>query len=402
MKTIPKKVTSLGAVCAFGFAALASVGGTLATWQASASAPVGTLQTGNMTLNPGQLNWAEPFAEPNGWVVTGETSVIPELIGHALTADLSVTLNALADSEYVTLTATVQSHTLSPADNGTPIPISVTAIVNPDWTPVELGELVATLTQTDGGWQRVVTINLDQDFPQIYPLHPDTNTPEAEIVYPENPDTLTPEVDADDPETTTPELPRCPVLPDPIPLPDKCIAWEPRPDTDPYPVGTCAYVAQPDGRLRVFRLAHPPSAGEIPGVNFPQGGMAWQEFGQLLIAADGSQVRRWSNSWPYSDGDVVEYDGYLYRASWFSQNVVPTTPNMGWNRLCAFTAVDAPQEIFPSLAPGESEPIADIGEGAASVPRQNTDEAVIPEAEPARKADGGALRGPEPLADEGE
>lgn len=71
--------------------------------------------------------------------------------------------------------------------------------------------------------------------------------------------------------------------------------------------------------------------GTVPGAS-PWG--PWAELGTPVETAEG-QVRTWTSSWIYDDGDVVAHGGRLWEAQWWSRNQEPGKPNGPWREVGA-------------------------------------------------------------------
>ncbi|WP_129783251.1 S8 family serine peptidase [Promicromonospora panici] len=66
--------------------------------------------------------------------------------------------------------------------------------------------------------------------------------------------------------------------------------------------------------------------GEKPGAS-PWG--PWAEVGPDVICGD-ETYQAWTRSWVYTGGEVVEHDGHLWEAKWWTRNQKPGTPWGPW------------------------------------------------------------------------
>jgi endo-1,4-beta-xylanase len=71
--------------------------------------------------------------------------------------------------------------------------------------------------------------------------------------------------------------------------------------------------------------------GQAPDTSGPWG--SWMEQGAVVTALDGEPVRAWTSSWVFVGGDVVAYDGALWRARWWTRNQAPGDPYGPWERI---------------------------------------------------------------------
>jgi len=69
--------------------------------------------------------------------------------------------------------------------------------------------------------------------------------------------------------------------------------------------------------------------GEEPGRS-PWG--AWSEVGADVVCS-GQTYQAWTDSWIYTGGETVAYNGHLWKASWWTRNQVPGTPWGPWQKV---------------------------------------------------------------------
>ncbi|GAB3802927.1 hypothetical protein GCM10028798_21080 [Humibacter antri] len=62
---------------------------------------------------------------------------------------------------------------------------------------------------------------------------------------------------------------------------------------------------------------------------------AWSEVGEPVTTSQG-RVARWTDSWIYGDGDLVAFNGHLWRARWWSRDDKPGTRGGPWQDLGAY------------------------------------------------------------------
>lgn len=62
---------------------------------------------------------------------------------------------------------------------------------------------------------------------------------------------------------------------------------------------------------------------------------SWMELGALVPAA-GDDVRAWTQSWVYTGGEVVEFDGHTWKAKWWTRNQQPGAAWGPWEDLGAY------------------------------------------------------------------
>ncbi len=97
-------------------------------------------------------------------------------------------------------------------------------------------------------------------------------------------------------------------------------------------VATQVYVAgdrvEVDGR--VFE-AQWWTQGQHPLVSGPWG--SWMEVGAVVTVVDGEPVLAWTSSWVYPGGDVVAYDGSLWKAKWWTRNQAPGDVYGPWQKV---------------------------------------------------------------------
>ena len=69
--------------------------------------------------------------------------------------------------------------------------------------------------------------------------------------------------------------------------------------------------------------------GQVPGAS-PWN--AWAELGSTVGCRTGSYAT-WTASWVYTGGEVVQYQGRLWQAKWWTRNQAPGTPYGPWQEL---------------------------------------------------------------------
>jgi len=116
------------------------------------------------------------------------------------------------------------------------------------------------------------------------------------------------------------------------PTPDDPIGDEPVNEEPAYPTWTSESVFNTGDRVihngHVFE-AQWWTQNQEPGTS-PWG--AWMEIG-AAVYFDGRYVPTWTDSNVFDTGDVVYYDGYFFRAQWWTRNQSPSTPWGPWQNM---------------------------------------------------------------------
>lgn len=75
------------------------------------------------------------------------------------------------------------------------------------------------------------------------------------------------------------------------------------------------------------------ASGQTPGTS-PYG--AWAEVGAEVVTPRGTFLT-WTNSWTYTGGETVVYNGQLWKAKWWTRNQAPGDPWGPWQNLGSAT-----------------------------------------------------------------
>jgi len=296
MNTALKSVTGfLGALvlCAVlfmgGIGPALGIGTTYASWTASASAPIGTIQTGNLALTVDPVNWDPASDFFGGILLEGRTTLRPSLIGPGLTAQLRLFYDGGYDYQVTTIFNGISTDVFENITSSDPIDLFFIIMVAPEAPINGAFEFHLVLEQTGGGWSDSVTIS----------------TAGIDIVPPLNP----------------PYFPEC----------TSWVRWEPI----DYPnTNTCIYHTGTDGVTRFFINQYWAQPRYTPGVANEQGNLGpWMEISDALLFdgaplyIDGEVVRPWNHSWVYGRfgaSEIVAHDGMLWRVRWWNRSIPPS------------------------------------------------------------------------------